>query len=239
MLFIKRLLKTARNITVRNIKRKSTEKLANVIDKKVLTSASKNSQLAKKMVTGDSQQVLLSKSREILQNFIKQSNNGKIDPAKIFKAKSLNFDTNRSEAIIAIGYIKIKENSSLGMITVTFRPKAKKVYPPYVLLQQSETDYNNFINANSLGQYWHRKYYKKTKLSKSKQQIKTAVDLIHELDKLAKLSRDDAMKLTVKSLQKHLLETTIMEKLAKQINNNSKQFKLFKGAIKLTKKLII
>ena len=238
MLFIKRMLKTARKVAFRNIKRSATKSLAKNIDKKVLKTVAKSPKLGKKMVTGNSQQVLLSMTKDTLKKFINDSNNGKIDPAKIFQAKSVNFDANRSTSIIAIGYIKIKQDSSFGMITVAFRPKGNKVYAPYVLLQQSEKDYNNLINASSLGKYWHQKYYKKTKLSKSKQQIKTAVDLIHELDKLAKLTKDDVMKLTIKSLQKHLLSTTVMEKLAKQIKDKSKQSKLFNSAIKLTMQYI-
>tara|TARA_R110002012_G_scaffold181628_1_gene348048 strand:+ start:1548 stop:1697 length:150 start_codon:yes stop_codon:yes gene_type:complete len=46
------------------------------------------------------------------------------------------------------------------------------------------------------------------------------------------------MKLTIKSLQKHLLSTTVMEKLAKQIKDKSKQSKLFNSAIKLTMQYI-
>tara|TARA_R110002012_G_scaffold63534_1_gene167194 strand:- start:679 stop:1053 length:375 start_codon:yes stop_codon:yes gene_type:complete len=100
--------------------------------------------LAVKKVKLTRQQVL----KEIKINL----NKGEIDPAELFTFDSREEGNTASKAIFRLGFIGLR-NDPIGFITVSFVPKGKVIYTPYIIFQQTYDDYLTFLSQESWGKY--------------------------------------------------------------------------------------
>ena len=171
---------------------------------------------------------------EVLIRIKYQFEKGNIDPADLFIHKESQ-NNNTSEAIFQVGFVGLKDELT-GFITVSFVPKGKVIYSPYVIFQQTYSDYAFFIKQDSWGKYWHKRYYEKTNYKQINTEILPATEVINFLEKAKTNSFNFNNVLVTKTLQKLILESSGIQQL-KKMKKNKRMSKELRKSITIAKKL--